>query len=331
MLRNLQTESLSQQPQQTAQFQHASLLNNTTTNNTSNGFNTQQNPEILQQPAGIFTQNRLVPEGSAYSRQTYEPTHKCTTCGHIHDCQNCKNRSLLQQAIEPHQVKYFEPIIQNTAKALSRRIRRTEHDPYFRRNSTKRIGISQDEILERSRRNPNLSISQIVEEINKENEAAHEKDWFQSLSPVGTYNTSSQFPAHFTSADTTSLQNQGVIQQTQTTDSTMQNTSFFGQQSRTFQNPIISREPVSFGRSLVNNTQISQNVPMLNLDGTNLRPSLSNLGLNFRKIKVKHVFPKKSASIVRPLPNPVPPNIRTTSGAYEEMKKFFNKVWGWNA
>nr|CAG8595864.1 541_t:CDS:2 [Entrophospora candida] len=283
MLRNLQTESLSQQPQQTAQSQHASLLNNTTTNNTSNGFNTQQNPEILQQPAGIFTQNRLVPEGSAYSRQTYEPTHKCTTCGHIHDCQNCKNR-----------------------------------------NSTKRIGISQDEILERSRRNPNLSISQIVEEINKENEAAHEKDWFQSLSPVGTYNTSSQFPAHFTSADTTSLQNQGVIQQTQTTDSTMQNTSFFGQQSRTFQNPIISREPVSFGRSLVSNTQISQNVPMLNLDGTNLRTITATSTQS-------PIIQSTSASIVRPLPNPVPPNIRTTSGAYEEMKKFFNKVWGWNA
>ncbi|CAJ0758520.1 2535_t:CDS:1, partial [Entrophospora sp. SA101] len=49
------------------------------------------------------------------------------------------------------------------------------------------------------------------------------------------------------------------------------------------------------------------------------------------KIKVKHVFPKKSASTDRLLPNPVPPNIRTTTGAYEEMKKFFNKVWGWDA
>ncbi|CAJ0766310.1 6825_t:CDS:2, partial [Entrophospora sp. SA101] len=241
------------------------------------------NPELLQQPDGIFMQSRLflVPEGSAYSRQTYEPTHKCTTCGHIHDCQNCKNR-----------------------------------------NSTKRIGISQDEILERSRRNPNLSISQIVEEINKENEEAYEKDWFQSSSPGGTYNTFSQFPVHFTSADATSLQNQGGIQPTQTMDFTTQTTSFFGQQSGTFQNPIISRESVSFGRNLVDNTQTqtSQNVPIFNIDSTNLR-----------KIKVKHVFPKKSASTDRLLPNPVPPNIRTTTGAYEEMKKFFNKVWGWDA
>ena len=73
----------------------------------------QQQP-FPQQPQQLFPQQPQQP----HLRPCPQQTHKCTTCGHVHQCQNCKDRSLLQHAIEPPKVEYFEPIIQNTAKVI---------------------------------------------------------------------------------------------------------------------------------------------------------------------------------------------------------------------
>src|SRR5437868_8506091 len=55
----------------------------------------------LVQPASVLdsfnTQNsinaplNLVPSGSAITRNSYEPAHRCTTCGHVHTCNDCKH------------------------------------------------------------------------------------------------------------------------------------------------------------------------------------------------------------------------------------------------
>src|SRR4051812_48758796 len=58
----------------------------------------------------------LVPSGSAITRNSYEPAHRCTTCGHVHTCNDCKHISNIQQLIDPPVKKVHEPIIINTAK-----------------------------------------------------------------------------------------------------------------------------------------------------------------------------------------------------------------------
>src|ERR1051325_9659780 len=80
----------------------------------------------LVQPASVLdsfnTQNsintplNLVPSGSAITRNSYEPAHRCTTCGHVHTCNDCKHISNIQQVIDPPVKKVHEPIIINTAK-----------------------------------------------------------------------------------------------------------------------------------------------------------------------------------------------------------------------
>lgn len=58
----------------------------------------------------------LVPAGQSYTQLTYEPSHKCTVCGHVHSCQDCHRTMQFQQALEPRETKYMEPFILNTAK-----------------------------------------------------------------------------------------------------------------------------------------------------------------------------------------------------------------------
>ncbi|CAB4377206.1 uncharacterized protein OCT59_006235 [Rhizophagus irregularis] len=137
-----------------------------TTSPLQNSILSDRNQTILQP---------LVPSGSAINRNNYEPTHRCTTCGHVHTCDDCKHISNIQQVIDPPVKKVHEPIIINTAKAMGRINRRMTNGPYFRPERSRNVLISQDEILHRTMADPNLNFTDIVNQVAKEKEQEQEK------------------------------------------------------------------------------------------------------------------------------------------------------------
>ncbi|RIA95970.1 hypothetical protein C1645_756049 [Glomus cerebriforme] len=126
----------------------------------------------------INTPLNLVPSGSAINKNNYEPAHRCTTCGHVHTCDDCKHISNIQQVIDPPVKKVHEPIIINTAKAMGRMNRRMANGPYFRPERSRNVLISQDEILHRTIADPNLNFTDIVNQVAKEKEQEQEKAMF---------------------------------------------------------------------------------------------------------------------------------------------------------
>jgi hypothetical protein len=112
--RNQTGTNFLQQPQEPSTLQPNSSVNLST----STSRFVQQTPVLdsfnTQNP--INAPLNLVPSGSAITRNSYEPTHRCTTCGHVHTCDDCKHISNIQQVIDPPVKKVHEPIIINTAK-----------------------------------------------------------------------------------------------------------------------------------------------------------------------------------------------------------------------
>ncbi|CAG8520696.1 11147_t:CDS:2 [Acaulospora morrowiae] len=250
-------------------------------------MNPQQNSFIPRQP----TQPELVPVGQSYSQQTYEPNHMCSVCGHVHTCQDCHRILQFRQALEPQETKYMEPVILNTAKKMARKFRRTETDPYSRINVPKNVGISQDDILERTIQNPALSITDIVNQIIKENEETRTSEDF-SLPPqnILSFGTGDGSIAPSSS--------QQIISTEKTTTTT---------QTPTTIPPIMSSATPS-------------STPFI----------LTDPSLGFKKATIKYALPRQPSAAKKPLPNPVTPNLKMASGGVlSEMGVFFKRLWGW--
>ncbi|CAG8634965.1 3169_t:CDS:2, partial [Racocetra persica] len=255
--------------------------------------------EVFPVP-GSAAQLQLVPAGRAYGQQTYEPVHKCYPCGHVHSCQDCNRVLLFRQALGPQETKFFEPMILSNSKSIGRKYRRMEIEPYFRRNVPKNVGISQDEILERTLANPSLSIIEIVNQIAVENDEARER---ALLAGDSMYHSMRQNKYQ----DETNIQEEGpsilaqqgmpsalteiAVQPSQNIHvnqtSEVATTSSSAQQSTT-QEPAVSSQTPSMTQSTASGAQF-----------TLIDPSLG-----FKKATIKYALPKKPDTGYKPRPNP---------------------------
>ncbi|CAG8532690.1 8236_t:CDS:2 [Diversispora eburnea] len=252
-------------------------------NLSQNNYNFMSRP---QQPL------ELVPAGQSYTQLTYEPNHKCTVCGHVHSCQDCQRAMLFQQALEPQETKYMDPFILNTAKKMARKYRRTEVDPYSRIKVSRNVGISQDEILERTFKNPTLSITDIVNQINKENEEAREKALMEE--------------SDYYNMKTDNRRINNIYITTPATPIT----------------PIIPNPPSTIYTPPISSPHF-RNISTFGL-------GLTDPTLGYKKAIIKYAAPRQPAAVKKQLPNPVTPNLKMVSGStLSEMGIFFKRLWGW--
>ncbi|CAG8552112.1 11222_t:CDS:2 [Cetraspora pellucida] len=319
----------STQPSHGITSQVSNQLSNPNRTLANSGFLPQQTMNLNQ--TNGFTvrsaaQLQLVPTGRAYGQQTYEPAHKCYPCGHVHSCQDCNRVLLFRQALGPQKTKFFEPMILSNSKSIGRKYRRMEIEPYFRRNVPKNVGISQDEILERTLANPSLSIVDIVNQIAVENDEARERALLAGDSMYHSMRqnkyqdetnihdegpsilTQRGMPSTLTEIATQTSQN---IHANQTSE--VATTSLSAQQSTT-QEPVVSSQTSSTTHSTASGAQY-----------TLIDPSLG-----FKKATIKYALPKKPDTGYKPRPNPVTPNLKINGGGiFSEMAVFFKKLWGW--
>ncbi|CAG8670992.1 16157_t:CDS:2, partial [Dentiscutata erythropus] len=257
-------------------------------------------------------QLQLVPAGRAYGQQTYEPVHKCYPCGHVHSCQDCNRVLLFRQALGPQEAKFFEP-------SVARKYRRMEIEPYFRRNVPKNVGISQDEILERTLANPSLSIIDIVNQIAIENEEAREK---ALLAGDSMYHSMRQYKYQ----DETSY-DEGPSILAQQSNNTISPSALAEIAAQPSQNVHINQTSEVATTSLSVQQPTAQELAFSSRTSATTQPTtsgahftLTDPSLGFKKATIKYALPKKPDTGYKPRPNPVTPNLKINgSGVFSEM------------
>ncbi|CAG8525591.1 6531_t:CDS:2 [Acaulospora colombiana] len=161
----------------------------------------------------------------------------------------------------------------------------------FDSNIPKNVGISQDEILERTIQNPALSITDIVNQIIKENEETRISE--DTLQPP-------------------------------------QNVLSFGTRDG-FAPPSSSQQPSTETTTVAARTTstISPTTPLSSTSSTTPF-TLTDPTLGFKKATIKYALPRQPSVAKKPLPNPVTPNLKMASGGVlSEMGVFFKRLWGW--
>ncbi|KAF0397172.1 hypothetical protein F8M41_009984 [Gigaspora margarita] len=275
-------------------------------------------------------QLQLVPAGRAHGQQTYEPVHKCYPCGHVHSCQDCNRVLLFRQALGPQETKFFEPVILSNSKSVARKYRRMEIEPYFRRNVPKNVGISQDEILERTLANPSLSIIDIVNQIAIENEEARER---ALLAGDSMYHSMRQNKYQ----DETNIYDERPSILAQQSSSTIPPSALNEIAAQPSQNIHMNQTSEVATTSSSAQQSTTQELAFSSRTSATTQPAASGAhftlidpSLGFKKATIKYALPKKPDTGYKPRPNPVTPNLKINGGGvFSEMAVFFKKLWGW--
>ncbi|CAI2178239.1 13831_t:CDS:2 [Funneliformis geosporum] len=302
-----------------------SPIQNTSLNTSTSRFIQPPLLDSFNTQSPINSPLNLVPSGSTITKNSYEPTHRCTTCGHVHTCNDCKQISNLQQVIDPPEKKIHEPIIINTAKAMGRMNRRMANGPYFRPERSRNVLISQDEILHRTMADPNLNFADIV------NQVAKEKEQEQEIAMI-----TGNYPYHQNEYQQTVLssQNDGQsVQDLQPIFSTdVSGTSVLLQGSTSSQpsqeqllnsNATILTTP---DVTIICNEQSSPTLSPIIRDS-----KLVDNSLGYKKAIVQYALPRKNVVAAKPRPNPVTPTIKVSNNGdkLKNLKDYLNKLWVW--
>ncbi|CAG8482419.1 7015_t:CDS:2 [Scutellospora calospora] len=349
MNQTIQTNQTNNGPLATSQVQSSSQNINSTqpgpgitsqvSNQLTNPNRTLANSSFLPQQTmnlnqtngfGSAAQLQLVPAGRAYGQQAYEPVHKCYPCGHVHSCQDCNRVLLFRQALGPQETKYFEPVILSNSKSVARKYRRMEIEPYFRRNVPKNVGISQDEILERTLANPSLSIIDIVNQIAVENDEARERALLAGDSMYHSMRKNKyQDGANIYDEGPSILAQQGnnnILPSALNEIAAQPSQNLFVNQTSEVATTSSSAQQ-STAQELTAGSQTSATTQSTTSGAhfTRIDPSLG-----FKKATIKYALPKKPDTGNKPRPNPVTPNLKINGGGvFSEMSIFFKKLWGW--
>ncbi|CAG8485100.1 10025_t:CDS:2 [Funneliformis caledonium] len=270
----------------------------------------------------------LVPSGSTITKNSYEPTHRCTTCGHVHTCNDCKHISNLQQVIDPPEKKIHEPIIINTAKAMGRMNRRMANGPYFRPERSRNVLISQDEILHRTMADPNLNFTDIV------NQVAKEKEQEQEIAMItGNYPYQNGHQNEFQQTGLSSQIDGQSVQDLQPIFSTdVSGTSVLlqgGGSSQSSQEQLLNSNATILTTPDV--TIICNEQPSPTLSPIIRDSKLVDNSLGYKKAIVQYALPRKNVVVEKPRPNPVTPNVKVSNSGdkLKNLKDYLNKLWVW--
>lgn len=198
---------------------------------------------------------------------------------------------------------------------------------------SRNVGISQDEILERTFKNPTLSITDIVNQINKENEEARERalmdesDYYTMrvdnsnlfTSPIITPGMApGTTPGNIVSAIPTTVPITMPITIPTTTVPTITiptTTTTVGDGG---------------GGGGETSASITPTTPTITTAGSSSSFKLTDPTLGYKKAIVKYAAPRQPAAVKKQLPNPVTPNLKMVSGnTLSELGDFFKKLWGW--